>query len=213
MTQNNQSFLDKLIKMLTKSTPVERESEVKLDHNFDGIEELNNPLPPWWSAGFVITVVISIFYIGFYFMYYYDQDKLGKWQETEYQKEVAEAQAKIEKYKKEHGIVDENTVTVLTDAKALEEGKEIYMKNCASCHAPDGGGGIGPNLTDDNWIHGCDIKSLYKVIHDGVLSKGMPAWKNLGSQNIQKVASYILSLHGTKPANPKQPQGEVCKNE
>ncbi len=210
MTQNNQSFFDKLIKMLTKSTPVERESEVKLDHNFDGIEELNNPLPPWWSAGFIITVIIAAVYVVFYFTTYYDANKMGKWQETEYQAEVAQAQAEIEAYKKAHGIVDENTVTVLKDAQSLEEGKQIYLKNCAACHGPDGGGGIGPNLTDDKWIHGCDIKSLFKVINNGVLSKGMPAWKNLGSQNIQKVASYVLSLQGTKPANPKAPQGEPC---
>ncbi len=212
MTQNNQSFWDRLMQKLTRSTPVEEESKVKLDHNFDGIEELNNPLPPWWSAGFIITVVISIFYIGFYFMYFYEPGN-AKWQETEYQREVAAAKKALAEYKKKHHIVDAESVTLLKDQKALAEGKAIYQKNCQACHAPDGGGGVGPNLTDDNWLYGCDIKSLFKVIHDGT-SKGMPTWKNLGNDKIQKVASYILvELHGKKPANPKAAEGEVCKVE
>ncbi len=211
MTQNNQSFWDRLIKKLTKSTPVERENEVKLDHNFDGIEELNNPLPPWWSAGFTITVIVAIFYIGFYFLYFYDADNNGKWQETEYQKEVAQAEKALAEYKKTHHIVDENSVTVLKDEKSLAEGKQIFLKNCAVCHRADGGGQVGPNLTDDHWLYGCDIKSVFHTISHGT-SKGMPPWKNLGNDKIQKVASYVLvKLRGTNPPNPKAPEGEVCQ--
>ncbi len=205
MAHKKESALDKFIKKLTKATPIEQESEIKLDHDFDGIEELNNPLPPWWSMGFLITVVIAVFYIIFYWI-------LGKdSQYVEYEREVAAAKAQIEKYKKEHNIVDENTVVLLKDESALKEGEEIYMKNCAACHLPDGGGSIGPNLTDDNWLYGCDIKSVFKLIHDGT-SKGMPPWKSLGAEKIQKVASYVLvKLHGTKPAKGKAPEGEVCK--
>ncbi len=210
MAKKNESAIDRLIKKLTKATPIEKESEVKLDHDFDGIQELNNPLPPWWTAGFAITVVIAVVYLGFYFMNYYDPQSVGKWQEQELQNEMARANEQVEKYKKEHHLVDENTVTLLTDKASLEEGKQIYLQNCAACHLADGGGSVGPNLTDEYWIYGCDIKDVYKTILNGT-SKGMPAWKHLGADKIQKVASYVLSLQGTKPANPKPPQGEPCK--
>jgi cytochrome c oxidase cbb3-type subunit 3 len=212
MAKRNESALDRLIKKLTKATPIEQESSVKLDHDFDGIEELNNPLPPWWSLGFLITVIIGVIYTGYYFMNYYDIDKIGKWQEMELANEMKKAQAKVEAYKKEHNIVDANTVTALTDEAALAEGKEIYIKNCAACHLNDGGGSVGPNLTDDTWIYGCDIKSVFNIVSKGT-SKGMPPWKHLGADKIQKVSSYILTLQGTKPANPKAAEGEPCNKE
>jgi len=210
MAKKNESAIDRLIKKLTKATPIEKESEVKLDHDFDGIQELNNPLPPWWTMGFVITVIIAVIYTAFYFMNYYDANQVGKWQEQELQNEMARAKQQVEKYKKEHNLVDETTVTLLTDKASLEEGKQIYIQNCAACHLADGGGSVGPNLTDEYWIYGCDIKDVYKTILHGT-SKGMPAWKHLGADKIQKVASYVLSLQGTKPATPKAPEGEPCK--
>ncbi len=204
MAKKNETAFDRLLKKLTKATPIEEESSVKLDHDFDGIQELNNPLPPWWTAGFIITIILSVFYI----FYYMVQGKDSQY--VEYQREIARAKTQVDAYKKEHHIVDANTVTVLTDKKSLEEGKEIYLKNCAACHVADGGGLVGPNLTDDYWIYGCDIKSVFNVITNGT-SKGMPPWKALGADKIQKVASYVLSLHGTKPAKPKAPQGKPCK--
>ena len=203
MAKKNESAFDRLLKKLTKATPIEEESSVKLDHDFDGIQELNNPLPPWWTAGFVITVIIAVFYI----FYYSIQGKDSQY--TEYKREMAKAKAQVDAYKKENNIVDANTVTLLTDKKALEEGKEIFLKNCAACHLADGGGMVGPNLTDNAWIYGCDIKDVFKVITNGT-SKGMPPWKALGADKVQKVASYVLSLQGTKPAKAKAPQGEPC---
>jgi len=210
MAKKKESALDKLIKKLTKATPIEQESSVKLDHDFDGIEELNNPLPPWWTIGFVITVLISIVYIGYYFVNYYDINKIGKWQEQELLNEMAKAKAKVDAYKKEHNIVDANTVTLLTDEASLAEGKEIFIKNCAACHLADGGGLVGPNLTDDAWIYGCDVKSLFEIVSKGT-SKGMPTFKSLGADKIQKVSSYVLSLQGTTPAKSKEPEGQPCK--
>ncbi len=204
MAKKNESAIDKLLKKLTKATPIEKESEVKLDHDFDGIQELNNPLPPWWTAGFVITVIMSVFYVFYYFVQGKDS------QYDEYNREMSKAKVQVDAYKKEHNIVDANSVTVLTDKAALQEGKEIYIKNCAACHVADGGGLVGPNLTDDAWLYGCDIKDVFNVIQNGT-SKGMPPWKALGADKIQKVASYVLSLQGTKPAKPKAPEGEPCK--
>jgi len=206
MAKKNESAIDRLLKKLTKATPIEKESEVKLDHDFDGIQELNNPLPPWWTAGFVITVIMSVFYVFYYFVQGKDS------QYDEFNREMSKAKVQVDAYKKEHNIVDANSVTVLTDKAALAEGKEIYIKNCAACHVADGGGLVGPNLTDENWIYGCDIKDVFKVIQDGT-SKGMPPWKALGADKIQKVASYVLSLQGTTPAKPKAPEGEPCKKE
>ena len=203
MAKKNESAFDRLLKKLTKATPIEQESSVKLDHNFDGIQELNNPLPPWWTAGFIITVIISVFYIFYYSIAGHDN------QYDEYKREVAKAKTQVNAYKKAHHIVDANTVTLLTDKKALAEGKEIYLKNCAACHVADGGGLVGPNLTDNTWLYGCDIKDVFKVITNGT-SKGMPPWKALGADKIQKVASYVLSLQGSKPAKPKAPQGQPC---
>jgi len=203
MAKKNESFFDSLLKKLTKATPIEEESSVKLDHDFDGIQELNNPLPPWWTAGFVITILLSVFYI----FYYTVQGKDSQY--DEYNREMANAKAQVEQFKKEHHIVDANTVTLLTDKKALAEGKEIFLKNCAACHVADGGGLVGPNLTDDAWLYGCDIKDVFKVVTKGT-SKGMPPWKALGADKVQKVSSYVLSLQGTKPAKPKAAEGQAC---
>jgi cytochrome c oxidase cbb3-type subunit 3 len=203
MAKKNESAIDRLIKKLTKATPIEQESSVKLDHDFDGIQELNNPLPPWWTIGFVITVVISVFYI----FYYTVQGKDSQY--DEYKREMANAKAQVEKYKKDNNIVDKNSVTLLTDKNDLAAGKEIYMKNCVACHLADGGGIVGPNLTDENWIYGCDIKTVFGIVNDGT-SQGMQSFKTLGAKKVQQVASYVLSLKGTKPAKPKAPQGEPC---
>ncbi len=203
MAKKNESALDRLIKKLTNATPIEQESSVKLDHDFDGIQELNNPLPPWWTIGFIITVVISVFYIFYYTVQGNDT------QYDEYQREMAKAKEQVDAYKKAHNIVDANTVKLLTDKASLDEGKAIYVKNCAACHLADGGGMVGPNLTDNAWLYGCDIKSVFNTVTKGT-SKGMPPWKSLGADKVQKVASYVLSFKGTTPAKAKAAEGEPC---
>ena len=108
--------------------------------------------------------------------------------------------------------VDENTVTQLTDASDLDAGKKVFTTMCAACHAPDGGGTVGPNLTDDYWLHGGGVKDVFKTITYGWPDKGMKSWKDDYSPlQIQQIASYVLSLHGTKPATPKEPQGTLYK--
>ena len=129
--------------------------------------------------------------------------------------ENAEAEAAKEEYlKTAANLVDESNVEALTDESRIAAGADIFAKNCAVCHAADGGGGVGPNLTDAYWIHGNDIKDVFKTVKYGVPAKGMIAWKDqLGAADIQDVASYILSLEGTTPANPKEPQGELMSKE
>ena len=195
-----------IMKRLTKSRSIEREQEIVLDHNYDGIRELDNVLPPWWVYLFYATIVFAVVYlVRFHIIGDYDQA-------LEYEQEVAAAQIAIEEYKKNaKDLVDVNTVEVLTDAADLSAGEKIFQTNCVACHMADGGGGIGPNLTDEYWILGGGIKNVFHTISEGGRDgKGMVAWKQtLKPAEIAQVASYVLSLGGTTPANPKAPEGDI----
>jgi cytochrome c oxidase cbb3-type subunit III len=200
----------KLVKALTKSEPIENEGQLLLDHDYDGIKELDNNLPPWW---------IYLFYacIGFAAIYLVRFEILGADdQEMELKKEMAQAKIEVAEYMKTApDLMDEKTVTLLTDAPSLAEGKTIFTTNCAACHRADAGGQIGPNLTDDQWILGGGIKNLFHTVTNGGRDgKGMIAWKGtLKPKEIQKVTSYIISLKGSNPKDPKAPEGEVWVEE
>jgi cytochrome c oxidase cbb3-type subunit 3 len=196
----------KLVKALTKSEPIENEGQLLLDHDYDGIKELDNNLPPWW---------IYLFYacIGFAAIYLVRFEILGADnQEMELKKEMAQAKFEVAEYMKTApDLMDEKTVTLLTDAPSLAEGKTIFTTNCAACHRADAGGQIGPNLTDDLWILGGGIKNIFHtLVNGGRDGKGMISWKGtLKPKEMQKVASYIISLKGSNPKDPKAPEGEV----
>ena len=203
------SVLSKLSQMLTKSTPIEREKDIMFDHDFDGIKELDSKIPPWFSWLFILTIIFAAYY-----MIDYHIIGSGQVQYEEYTEEVRIASLEREALIKSGAFVNEETVELLTDANELNAGKTIYDANCIACHASDGGGIVGPNLTDDYWIHGGGIKNVFKVIKYGVVEKGMIAWQTqLNPNQMQEVASYVLSLHGTTPAAPKQPEGEIWKEE
>lgn len=175
-------------------------------HDYDGIHELDNRMPPWLAFLFQATIVFAVIYGIFYHW-----SGLGDLPSAELEKEtkVVEAQ-KAAFLEKVAAKINENSVTLLTDTKTIEEGKAIFTASCAACHATDGGGGVGPNLTDQHWLHGGGIKDVFKTIKYGVPEKGMISWeKQLNPLKMQQVASYILSLKGSKPANPKEPQGEI----
>lgn len=197
-------FWRKLYKVATKTVPVSREKEILLDHNYDGIRELDNRLPPWWLALFYLTIVYGVIYIG-----YHHFSKYGKSSEEAYLQEMANAKASIDTYLAGRAdVVDENTVSVLDDEASLSDGQFIYKLNCVVCHLESGAGLVGPNLTDEYWIHGGGIKDIFRVIKYGVPEKGMIAWSSqLRPVDMQKVASYILTLGGTNPPNPKAPEG------
>ncbi|MFN3753797.1 cbb3-type cytochrome c oxidase N-terminal domain-containing protein [Flavobacterium sp.] len=199
-------WIQNLLKKMTRSKAIEQEADVMLDHDYDGIKELDNVLPPWWVNLFYATIIFgAIYLVRFHVMDEYTQAQ-------EYDQEVAAANIEIEKNKlnspKEEITFDK--VTLLTDAESLAKGKEIYTNACAACHKADGGGIVGPNLTDEHWINGGGIKNVFKLIAEG--SKNNPtmvAWaKTLGTKEVQKVASYVLSLQGTKPAGAKAAEGE-----
>lgn len=186
---------------------VAEEKEIILDHNYDGIRELDNNLPPWWVYLFYASIVFAAVYLARYHVFN------GENQNMEYERAVAEAQLEIEEYKKTaKGLVDANTVEILTDASDIKAGKTLYTSNCIACHMADGGGGIGPNLTDQYWILGGGIKNVFHTISEGGRAgKGMVAWKQiLKPVEMAQVASYILlELEGSTPANPKDAEGEV----
>ena len=185
--------------------PLDQERELLMDHTYDGIEELDNPTPPWFMYLFYSTIIFAVIYGGYYHVYLD-----GNIQETEYKTEVATASASYKKHIA--NSVNEYNVTASKAPKDLMEGSKIYVSNCVACHGDKGQGGVGPNLTDKFWIHGGGIKDLFKIITHGVPQKGMIAWeKTLNPLQIQKVASFILTLQGTNPPGAKEPQGEEFK--
>lgn len=192
---------------MTNAVPFEREAEVATDHNYDGIVELDNSLPPWWVYMFYATIAFGLVYVIYF--HYLD----GPSQADEYNKEVELASLKkTEMLKQSAGKVDENSVTLLTDAADIAKGKSSFITKCAACHGQAGEGGVGPNLTDEYWIHGGSINDIFKTIKYGVQEKGMIAWEaQMQPQEMQQVSSFIMSLKGTNPANAKAPQGDLYK--
>ncbi len=190
--------------------PIEREAEILFHYNYDGIRELDNRLPPWWVNLFIVTIAWSAVY-----MFYYHWGGGGPSSVDEYNEEVERAKKEIAMATAgAANSVDEGNVTALSESSALAEGELIYKNLCAACHGQKGEGGVGPNLTDDYWIHGGGVKNIFKTVKYGVPEKGMISWQSqLTPSDMQKVASFILTLHGTNPPNAKEPQGQLWKEE
>jgi cytochrome c oxidase cbb3-type subunit 3 len=207
-----ETWLQRQYKAWTNVVPVEREQDVMLDHNYDGIRELDNSLPPWWVAMFYITIAIGVVYFGYYHMSDY-----GVSSQEAYAQEMEVADKAVRAYlATQASAVDETNVEMLADADQIAMGESIFKTNCATCHGMSGEGmlGLGPNLTDNYWLHGGSIKDVFKTIKYGVPEKGMIAWKaQLRPVDMHRVASYIQTLVGTEPANPKAPEGELYQPE
>ena len=198
-------WINKLLVKWTRAKSIEQEEDIILDHNYDGIKELDNSLPPWWVYMFYATILFAVVYLIRF------EVLDGDTQVMEYNKAVAEARIELNKYKATaKDLITADNVILLTDAKSLSRGKAVFNLNCASCHLADGGGSIGPNLTDEYWILGGGIKNVFTTIHNGGRDgKGMVAWnKTLKPDDIAKVASYVISLQGTIPSKAKAPQGD-----
>jgi cytochrome c oxidase cbb3-type subunit 3 len=173
-----------------------------LDHEYDGISEYDNPMPRWWLLTFAGTVIFSVIYalnIG--------PVGSGPGRIAQYDADVAAAKALMPETPTT--IDPAQLLALASDASATSAGQQVYASYCASCHGPDGGGLIGPNLTDNMWLHGGAPDQIYGTIINGVLAKGMPAWeKMLSAEQLTHVAAYVVSLAGTTPTNPKAPEGE-----
>lgn len=174
-------------------------------HEIDGIQELDNDLPNWW----LWTLYGAIIFAAGYWIYY-DALKLGKTPLQEYQAEVAALEATKAKQQLALGEATPEALLELSkNAGVVAKGTELYQQNCAACHAPNGGGGIGPNLTDSAWLHGGAPDKVYVTIRDGVTAKGMPAWgPALGEESVRAATAFVLSIHGTNVAGGKAPQGD-----
>ena len=192
-------------KMTGNDLPFEKEKDYLIDHDYDGIQELDNGMPPMLKYIFVITIIFAVYYLVDYHVL-----KASPLQLAEYEIQLEKGAAdKLEYLKKAGASVDENTVTLLADASMIDGGQKIYATNCVACHGDKGQGGVGPNLTDKFWIHGGGIKDLFKTIKYGVPDKGMRAWQSeIKPADMQAVASYILAkLGNTNVAGGKAPQG------
>ncbi len=173
-----------------------------LNHTYDGIQEYDNPMPRWWLLTFAATIIFSVIYL-------FNIGPVGNGEGR-----IADYEADMAAYAKAHpaptggDMSSDQLLALVKDEEAMEEGKEAYTAYCASCHAPDGGGLIGPNLADAYWLHGGTIADIYKTVTIGVLEKGMPPWgKTLKPEQLSAVVAYVSTLQGTTPANPKAPQG------
>ena len=179
-------------------------------HEYDGIYELDNNLPPWWKAMFYATIVFGVAYLLHFHLF-----DTGDLQGVEYEKEMAAAQAEIDAYlATSANNIDETNVTLLEDETRLASGQELFVQKCSPCHGQAGEGGVGPNLTDVYWLHGGDVKDIFKTIKYGVPAKGMIPWQSqLTPVQMQDLSSYIITLEGTNPPNGKEPEGEPYDRE
>lgn len=198
-----------MLEKLNASVDIEQEQDIMLDHDYDGIKELDNDLPPWWKYGFYLTVVVAVIYlINFHVI------GTGDLQTAEYTKAMAQAKTEVEEYMKTAANnVDETNVKQLEGAD-IESGQQLFIANCAACHGKLGQGSVGPNLTDDYWLHGGSLADIFKTIKYGWMDKGMKSWKeDLSPVQIAQISSFIRTLKGTKPPEAKAPQGDLFKEE
>lgn len=200
--QNQNNFAKKLNRFLMGKKRAEDSAILLEDHDYDGIRELDNPLPPWWLYLFYGTLIFGVVYM----IQYHVLDGQNQYQEFEYK--MAVATQEVEAYQSQ--LPEQQDLVASQDDSVLVQGKKIYDLYCKVCHRPDGGGSIGPNLTDNFWIMGGDINSVYATIENGGRpGKGMVAWKNsLNATQIEQVSNYVMTLVGTNPSNPKAPEGE-----
>jgi cytochrome c oxidase cbb3-type subunit 3 len=186
-----------------EQTTQEKAGPRLIDHQYDGIQEYDNPMPRWWLGTFYVTIVFSVIYL-----FNVGPVGIGKGRIGEYEADMARAAA-LAGPPGSGGAVDLKALAALAaDPAALSEGKQVFATNCAACHAADGGGNIGPNLADSHWLHGGGIGDIHQTVAQGVLAKGMPAWdKLLKPAQLERVVAFVYSLRGTTPAKPKAPEG------
>ena len=187
----------------------EQEADMDLGHDYDGIRELDNRLPPWWLYGFYLTIVFAGIYL-----WRFHVSHTAPLSGEEYQIAVKQADEQRAIYlSKAANNVDETTVKLLADELSITSGKNIFVQTCAACHGKSGEGIVGPNLTDDYWLHGGSVGDVFKTIKYGWPEKGMKSWKDdFSPVQIAQLTSYIKSLHGSNPPNAKDKQGELYQD-
>lgn len=193
--------------MMGNDQPIEKDVEVLMtDHDYDGIQELDNGMPPFLKYIFILTILFAVYYWIDYHVV-----EASPLQLQEYENQLAQGEAeKAEYIKKAGALVDENTVKLMEDPGIIASGEKIYATNCVACHGDKGQGGVGPNLTDAYWIHGGDIKSIFKTIKYGVPEKGMRSWQSdIKPGDMQALTSFLLKNLAGKNVAGKEPQGDL----
>lgn len=197
-----------LLEKLNASVAVEEEESIMMDHDYDGIRELDNDLPPWWKYGFYLTIAVAVVYLFHFHVFH-----TGKLSIEEYNQQMKDGALEVAEYQKSAvNLVDENSVNWLTDEASISDGKKIYKENCVACHGEFGEGkeGLGPNFTDDYWLHGGSVKDVFRSVKYGWTDKGMKSWQqDLKPSEIQMVVSFLHSIRGTNPPNAREKQGEL----
>lgn len=201
-TKEEPSILEKL----NASVAVEEEASILMDHDYDGIKELDNNLPPWWKYGFYATIVWGLIYL-----IHFHVTSTGDLQAAEYKKSMEAAHEAKEAYQKmSANNVSESNVKMITDKHELAEAAITFKELCSACHGNLGEGGIGPNLTDNYWLHGGSLKDIFISIKYGWPEKGMKSWQaELSPSKISEITSYIMTIAGSNPPNAKEKQGEL----
>ncbi len=195
-----------MLEKLNDTVEMDREESILLEHDYDGIRELDNNLPPWWKYGFYLTILVSVIYLVNYHI-----TKTAPLQAEEYAISIKKAEAEIAEYMKSSANnVDENTVKLLTEPSDLAAGRDLFIANCSACHGKAGEGTVGPNLTDEYWLHSGGVRDIFKTIKYGWPDKGMKSWKDdFSPMQIAQLTSFIRSLKGSNPPKPKEKQGEL----
>jgi cytochrome c oxidase cbb3-type subunit III len=204
------AIVDTILKKLSGAVDLDKEETIMLDHDYDGIKELDNDLPPWWKYGFYLTIIVAVVYLINYHV-----TKTAPLQAEEYHLAMKKAEADIAEFMKTSANnVDENTVKMLDNPTDLATGKDLFLSTCAACHGKFGEGTVGPNLTDDYWIHSGSVRDIFKTIKYGWPDKGMKSWKeDFSPMQIAQLTSYIRTLRGTNPPKPKDKQGDLYVEE
>ncbi|HEX8061086.1 MAG TPA: cbb3-type cytochrome c oxidase N-terminal domain-containing protein [Cyclobacteriaceae bacterium] len=205
------SWWERTWAQINATVPVENEEDIDTGHEFDDIRELDNHLPPWWKGLFYATIVWGVVYLVIYHVTDNLPLSIGEYQG---ELDMAEENARILKASQPAEAIDETKLEYNADKEIIERGRKVFTSNnCGSCHRNDGGGNtIGPNLTDEYWLHGGSIQNVFATVNKGVVEKGMPAWgKVMSPKDVRDVAFYIMSLKGSNPPDGKKPQGELFK--
>jgi len=197
--------LDK--KLFTKAIPLEKEADALLEHDYDGIRELDNSLPPWWKYGFILTIGFAVVYLLNFHVF-----GNGKNPTEEYAAEMTQAKIEKEIYDANNkDKIDESNVPMAAEA-GIKNGQEFFLANCVACHGTKGEGGAGPNLTDDYWLHKGSLNDIYNTIKKGYPDKGMQSWAvKFSPKEISELASFVKTLKGSNPPGAKAPQGDIFK--
>ncbi|GAB5526863.1 MAG: cbb3-type cytochrome c oxidase N-terminal domain-containing protein [Roseivirga sp.] len=203
--ESEPSWFDKLWNKWNDLKPLEEEEALILDHDYDGIKELDNHLPPWWKGLFYLTIVYGVIYIMVFHVF-----KTAPLQAEQYKLEMAAAEEMKNNIPQPEVDFDENTVTFTDDTGDLIAGKEIFERQCGTCHKNDGGGLAGPNLTDQYWKHGGGIQNIYKTVKNGIPNTAMISWETLlNPVKMRQVSSYVMTLEGTNPPGAKAAEGDL----